>query len=51
MNENGPMMSVCDVPFICDICNEPQHDGEEGEDWNGEDGVHFSCQETEEAER
>lgn len=44
MTENGPMLSVEDIPVICDVCDEPQHDGESGEDWDGETGTHFSCQ-------
>jgi hypothetical protein len=43
-NENGPMLSVEDVEVTCDLCGEPQHDGEAGEDWNGETGCHFSCE-------
>lgn len=43
-NENGPMMSIFDVPITCDICGEYQMDGEEGEDWNGETGCHKSCE-------
>lgn len=29
---------------VCDICNGPQRT--EGDDWNGETGNHYSCEET-----